>query len=797
MADLRLMLRLDALDKATKPLRNLQGAIRDTSKAAADQRKRFEELQKTINNAPSTPAQFKQMQEMRKEMEKTNKAILLHERHLKQLTRTRNARTSGKQMMMNGSMRVMAAMGAGYGVARFLSNPMKFDATMSKVQALAKLEKNDSQTKALRDQAKYLNKTTWATAQQVADAQVFYAMTGYKPDQILKALPSTLDVAKAGDINTGRAADITSNILSAFDLSADETERVANTLVAVFTRSNVTMEMLGDTMKYAAPLAETLNISVEEAAAMSGILGSAGIQGGQSGRAMAQIYKRLAAPTKAAFGAMEDIGLKATDKDGNLKAVPQLLAEIIEKTQKMGNAERLGILRNLAGDIAAPSLAVMVKESKYKDFTNLFEAAINAHKNRESDAVARIMEDNLDNDINLLAASWSSFQLAVFEANNGGLRDTVQYLKKIMDVISDFTERNPELVKNLSKIAGGAIAITAAIGGITMALGFLKFAVIGHPIVAILTTAVFLGMLLYDNFDAFMDMWTNSKSLRVASYISGIVAGLYIVVGLIFKFKALFASAALVKAGGIFMKMATGMKALNFAFLASPVFWALALIAGLIYMVYKNWDSLVWLWNEGFDSFQKSIGNLLNEVPGIGGALKFVWDAIIEGLKAISSPLRLIYDLFTDWDNTILRISGHIDDLIMNLKRLSGDLFGRQDIELTRQVYQSNKVLEKSGLTMDEYHKLGENAKMQIINADNIVPMNDPSQMAYQERLRMQMGDEAYNKMRANQPTNQTNNNTFQIHITAPSGNAEMIKQAVMQGINGSMNNSAKLGDLT
>src|SRR5690606_31990602 len=113
----------------------------------------------------------------------------------------------------------------------------------------------------------------------------YLAMAGYSVREIVEAMPGLLYTAAAAQSGLGVTADIVSNILSGFQLETWETVRVADVLTATFTSSNTTLESLGDTMRYVAPVAAALSVSLEDVAAMTGILGSAGIQGQKAGTA--------------------------------------------------------------------------------------------------------------------------------------------------------------------------------------------------------------------------------------------------------------------------------------------------------------------------------------------------------------------------------------------------------------------------------------------------------------------------------------------------------------------------------
>ncbi|MEY0629854.1 phage tail tape measure protein, partial [Providencia rettgeri] len=209
---------------------------------------------------------------------------------------------------------------------------------MSKVQALTRLDKNSDDYKMLREQARDLGATTAFTANEVAQGQAFYAMAGFKPEQIKNAMSGTLSMSLAGDIDLATTADIGSNILTGFKLNSNEMNRVSDALVATFTRSNTNLTMLGDTMKYVAPVASGLGVDLETAAVAAGKLGDAGIQGSMAGTGLRSILGRLAEPPKMAGEALDKLKIKTRDAKGNLRQFTDILAELDKKTKKMGTA---------------------------------------------------------------------------------------------------------------------------------------------------------------------------------------------------------------------------------------------------------------------------------------------------------------------------------------------------------------------------------------------------------------------------------------------------------------------------
>src|SRR5690625_6975319 len=90
---------------------------------------------------------------------------------------------------------------------------------------------------------------------------------GFETKEVIEALPSVLDLAAAGAVDLGDAADITSNILSGFGMEATETARVADILAQASADSNTDVQGLGEAFKYVGPVASSVGLSIEDTAA--------------------------------------------------------------------------------------------------------------------------------------------------------------------------------------------------------------------------------------------------------------------------------------------------------------------------------------------------------------------------------------------------------------------------------------------------------------------------------------------------------------------------------------------------
>src|SRR5699024_11173105 len=202
----------------------------------------------------------------------------------------------------------------------------KFDDQMSTVKAVTGATGKEMDN--LRSLAKEMGKTTRFSASEAGEGMEMLARAGFETDEIMSALPSVLDLAAAGAVDLGDAADITSNILSGYGMEADETARITDVLARASADSNVDVEGLGEAFKYVGPIASDMGISIEDTAAAIGFLGDAGIQGGQAGRQLRKGLQSPAAPTSEASGLMNELGIEIFDSNGEMKDMPGILSEL-------------------------------------------------------------------------------------------------------------------------------------------------------------------------------------------------------------------------------------------------------------------------------------------------------------------------------------------------------------------------------------------------------------------------------------------------------------------------------------
>lgn len=342
-----------------------------------------------------------------------------------------------------------------------LKAAMAFEGQMSRVGAITKSTIGEQAT--LLAAAREQGRKTQFTATQAGQAQEYLGMAGYKTSEIVAALPGNLSLAAAGQMDLGRTADITSNILSGFSLQAAEANRVADVLAETSTSTNTDVEEMGDAMKYAAPLAKTLNVSLEQTAAMVGLMANQGIKGSQAGTSLRTALTRLASNNQA-LKMMRDLGIKTRDANGNLLPLPTIMKKLAEATKNMGSAERAAAFSVIFGREAISGMTAILDGAANGSLDKFIDQLENC--GGAADEMAIRMNANAKGAMLRLGSAIESVAIDIGDALLPGIADGADKLAVLIGKISDFAGKHPQLVKVLAMSTAGFFGLkTASIVG--------------------------------------------------------------------------------------------------------------------------------------------------------------------------------------------------------------------------------------------------------------------------------------------------------------------------------------------
>ena len=324
----------------------------------------------------------------------------------------------------------------------------QYELQMAAVRAIT--SSTDAEFRALSKSSKDLGRTTRFTAAQVAMGQKYLAMAGYDTDKILKSIESTLQLSQIGMLDLGRAADIASNILTAFNIEADKTGLVVDVIARTVTRANTDVEQMGIGMSYVAPVAKGLGLTLQETAAAVGVLGNAGIQAARVGTGLRRTIGELASPSFALREVMAEVGLTIEDVSPRVNEFSKVLENLAESGMTTEQ-----VLRGF-GLIAAPSVIAM--KDNVKAYKDLYDGIL------DSAGATKEMIDFYDRTVD------SAFKRVISALQGMSIGFGELYSKDIQEGLDSIADGLNYLTDNMEKVVEIAISLGTELRTLAIAL---------------------------------------------------------------------------------------------------------------------------------------------------------------------------------------------------------------------------------------------------------------------------------------------------------------------------------------
>lgn len=460
-----------AMDAARKSAAALQ--LKHNSLRQAVQRQRQELSQAGINTRTLAADERRlktSISETTAQLNRQREALARVSAQQAKLNAVKQRYQAGKELAASSRNAGVAATGLAmsglYAESRFIAPGIGFDKQMSGTQAILGLDKRDAKLAAIRQQARDIGATTAFSPGDVARTQTTLARSGYKADDVLAATGSTVNLSLAAGVDIAEAADIITNMQSAFNLPTTEIQRVADVMTKGFTSSNTGLVELGEAMKYVAPIAEAAGASIESTTSMLGVLADNGIKGSMAGTGASAIFNRLQAPMGKAVDAIAELGVKTRDSKGNMLPVEGILKDIYTSfaKNKLGTAEQGEYLKVIFGEEAMKGAIKLVAAAGNGSLDKKRREIQGS--NGTTELIAKIQTDNLDGDLKNLQSAWEDLQIEVFEKQDSALRKLTQSATEWLSTVAAWTKANPELTKTLFNLVTGALTIIGVLGGI-------------------------------------------------------------------------------------------------------------------------------------------------------------------------------------------------------------------------------------------------------------------------------------------------------------------------------------------
>lgn len=312
---------------------------------------------------------------------------------------------------------------------------MGFDSAMSSVQAVLGREEGTMETMAeLREYALEKAKESIFTVEETANAYYYMGMAGWKAEQMMSGLPAIMSLAAASGEDLAMVSDIVTDSLTAFGKDADYAQKYVDILAQVATNANTNVAMMGETFKYAAPLAGAMGFSVEDTAVAIGLMANAGIKGSQAGTTLRRMFQNMTGPIDIAGKNLGKVTIQTTNADGSMRDLSDIMTDLRGAFSQLTASEKAHASETIVGTYAMSGFQAIMNASE-NDVIDLTQALENAEGAAEWMANTRL--DNLEGDITRFNNAVQDIQMQIYNSAKGPAREVVQWATNALNSISD------------------------------------------------------------------------------------------------------------------------------------------------------------------------------------------------------------------------------------------------------------------------------------------------------------------------------------------------------------------------
>ena len=368
----------------------------------------------------------------------------------------------GKSMVATAAL---AAAPIAYATKTFAS----FDDQMRMVKAVTGA--TEAQFQRLTEVAEELGRTTSYTAQQVAEGMTALGRMGFNPKEIENAIPAVLNLARATGTDLGEAAETAANNMRVFGLDSSKMASVADILTATANGSAQTLTDLAEGLKMAGPQAAAAGDNITNVAAALGVLANMGIKGGLAGTALRKAYSQFA--KVKVQDKLKAIGITTTDANGNLRAMPEIMADIAKHMNSLPTAERLAFAEgifDLRGSLAGLQLGGNIDQ--LNEFIKRLQSV-----DGTAARTAKDMDSGIGGAFRILMSALEGCQIALGKIVAEAITPYVKRMTTALGQVAEWIAAHKKVVVTALKVIAGIAAAGAALIALGLAFKVMALAV--------------------------------------------------------------------------------------------------------------------------------------------------------------------------------------------------------------------------------------------------------------------------------------------------------------------------------
>lgn len=336
-----------------------------------------------------------------------------------------------------------------------------YEGQMNRVEAISGAVGDELQM--LDDRARELGKSSVFSATESAGAMEMMASAGFKALEIYDSLPGVIDLAAVSGGDMALSSQAVAAAVNQFKLEAEDATHVADIFAKASAETNAQTHDMAEAMKNAGPMASSLGVSLEETAAMIGLMANQNIKGGLAGTTMKNAMLQLTGASEEAKAMMNEMGVEVFDSSGDMNSMAEIISQLRSGMERMTEEQKQNTVATIFGRQAIGGMMALVNTAP-GELEAMTQGLV------DSDGAASDMAETMNKGVpGALASMRSSFEVA-FIAIQEAMAPFIIAGAKVLTFLADTFTAMPGWLQTVIVVAGG---ILAAVGPILVLAGSL------------------------------------------------------------------------------------------------------------------------------------------------------------------------------------------------------------------------------------------------------------------------------------------------------------------------------------
>lgn len=364
--------------------------------------------------------------------------------------------TGRKSALITSGLTAAGLAATAFGVAS-VKMAADFDEQMSTVQANSGA--TTAQLGQLREAALQAGESTVYTASESAGAINDLAKAGMSVSDILSGgLTASLNLAAAGQMDVGNAAEYMSQALTMFHLSGKDATSTADALAAGADKAVGDVSDFGEALNNCGVMANSFGMNLQETVGVLGLFAQNGIVGAEAGTQLNSTLMKLANPASDAKSTMEELGISTHDASGKFVGMANLAGQLHDKLGSLTDQQRQEAEATIFGSYAVKGADIIMDAGKkgVEDWTKAVSDSGFAAQQASNKT------NNLKGDLKMLESATQSAMTKIGEGAQGPLRKLTQGLTDLITGFGDLPAGVQQAIVVMSALSGIMLGVHKA-----------------------------------------------------------------------------------------------------------------------------------------------------------------------------------------------------------------------------------------------------------------------------------------------------------------------------------------------